>query len=544
MMDSTVYQVFNTWELVNNIFVHLPWHQVFHMRNMTQETLNYCKRNTLEIEFDNAFKLTDEDYFDLFKLIGPSGCENLTKLDLRKSTTLSKKIGPILKYCEKLKTFGFTKSCKGHKFYFNMLYCTNIEEFAVVSSIPKFFTDSDVIELHMILPKLRRLEMPSTNVTNAALLEISDEQVNLEYLDLSSCHGISDFGLTHVFEKCQNLVGINVTDTPTMHHCVDDIISFSEKLTYLKANHTFISYEGSLTLKAYFESKKLPTQFLHDSYLLEEAELSIMLAQRVENQFNDTMTTSSTSSEDPDFDSLDDDDDDDFIPRMERLQHEYNAAIEATTSGVINETRREFNQMMEQRRNTEELSEISSMSDSDDSDIDFDNLSEEENLREIPPRAADFDMLSEEEKFEDLVRRYGSDTEIDMGGLTDEEMYQDILRRFNAMESQSAMESPLVEERSSSVDTSNSSLSNFIREQNILHNHSAEDLTALDERVDLNTNSLNSPVSSCSPVSMTSSDASFNEKYDYIWKAIDHADSNLKFIERKFDQLVEMIRKN
>ena len=195
--------------------------------------------------------------------MGQNGCKRLTKLDLRCSKELSENITPLLKFCHNIKFFGFLKTDKPRDadWYIKLVHNTDIEHFAVKTTNPEHFTDSDVLNLMLIQPSINKLEFPSSNISDLSLLEIANEQPTLVMLNVSSCLGITDHGLREILRQCPMLKHLNVRNTPTMSDCIRDVFSHFE-LRYLNALETNLTEQNAQAIKRFFDQQYRAYEFL------------------------------------------------------------------------------------------------------------------------------------------------------------------------------------------------------------------------------------------------------------------------------------------
>ena len=201
--------------------------------------------------------------YDLFMAMGQNGCKRLTKIDLRCSKELSENIAPLLKFCHNIKFFGFLKTNKPRDadWYIKLIHNTDIEHFAVKTTNPEHFTDSDVLNLMLIQPSINKLEFPSSNISDLSLLQIANEQSTLVMLNVSNCLGITDYGLREILRQCLMLKHLNVRNTPTMSDCIRDVFSHLE-LRYLNALETNLTEQNAQAIKRFFDQQYRTYEFL------------------------------------------------------------------------------------------------------------------------------------------------------------------------------------------------------------------------------------------------------------------------------------------
>ena len=137
----------------------------------------------------------------------------------------------------------------------------------------------DVFDLHLVLPKIRRIEIPSTNITNVALYEMAQLQTKIEHLDISNCLSVTDSGLNFFLEKNSSLKWLNITNTPVLENGVGQIMSCCAQLTYLKATRTFLALEPAQALRQWFLDRKVDFEFIHDLELLPQHEMTQLVRQ-------------------------------------------------------------------------------------------------------------------------------------------------------------------------------------------------------------------------------------------------------------------------
>lgn len=137
----------------------------------------------------------------------------------------------------------------------------------------------DIFDLHLVLTKIRRIEIPSTNITNVALYEMAQLQTKIEHLDISNCLSVTDSGLNFFLEKNSSLKWLNITNTPVLENGVEQIMSSCAHLTYLKATRTFLALEPAQALRQWFLDRKVAFEFIHDLELLPQHEMTQLVRQ-------------------------------------------------------------------------------------------------------------------------------------------------------------------------------------------------------------------------------------------------------------------------
>lgn len=178
-----------------------------------------------------------------------------------------------------LKYLGITKFNRKQELFHKLICCPDIEEIYVNSVIPNFFNDIDVFDLHLVLPNIRRIEIPSTDITNVALYEMAQLQTKIEHLDISNCLSVTDSGLNFFLEKNPSLKWLNITNTPVLENGVEQIMSSCAQLTYLKATRTFLALEPAQALRQWFLDRKVAFEFIHDLELLPQHEMTQLVRQ-------------------------------------------------------------------------------------------------------------------------------------------------------------------------------------------------------------------------------------------------------------------------
>uniref|UniRef100_A0A7M5UWK4 F-box domain-containing protein n=1 Tax=Clytia hemisphaerica TaxID=252671 RepID=A0A7M5UWK4_9CNID len=255
-------RVFQSWELVMNIFSYLPWSEVCRLRNLSAETRYACQYSVHEITDPEDHNIEENDFYDFLLALGSIGCHKLNKIDVLSSPNLSNNILPILKFCGNIEHLALTKNHGGQDIYMSMIYNTDVRHLAIQATEVHYFQDVDLIDILLILQNITELEITNAGITDIALAEISDEITNLTHLNISGCIDVTDVGLREILDKCKELKHLNVQNTPTMREdCVQAFI-FNYTLEYFNALETNLLPDDAQRLKRHFDAFHRPYEFL------------------------------------------------------------------------------------------------------------------------------------------------------------------------------------------------------------------------------------------------------------------------------------------